>query len=329
MAGETFVTVVIIMLCWIVFLALDAFICGLLAIFTGITFKNAFLWGLFSLALPPVLIAYGALIERNMFKVREICITFEELPDSFDGYRIVHLSDIHARSFERRGKQLKKAVDMVNSLNPDLIAFTGDLITMGPDELDNHEMTLGMLKAADGVISVLGNHDYCIYSDLEAPDKAKQVEKLIQAEKDMGWDLLLDDNRIIRRDNDSIAVIGVQNTSPSRHFPSKGDLRKASEGTEDIFRILLTHDPMHWESEVLGKDYPLTLSGHTHAMQLSLLGWSPSSLIFRQHRGLYAEKGQHLHVNTGLGETIFPARIGVRPEITLITLKAKKRATHG
>jgi predicted MPP superfamily phosphohydrolase len=118
-------------------------------------------------------------------------------------------------------------------------------------------------------------------------------------------------------------VIGVQNTSPSRHFPSKGDLKKASKGTNGMFRIVLSHDPMHWENEILGQDYPLTLSGHTHAMQLSLLGWSPSSLLFDHHRGLYTRDGQSLYVNPGLGETIFPARIGVRPEITVITLNRR------
>jgi predicted MPP superfamily phosphohydrolase len=137
----------------------------------------------------------------------------------------------------------------------------------------------------------------------------------------MGWNLLINKNIIVSRGTDSIAIIGVENTSPSKHFPSRGELIKASEGTEGMFRILLTHDPMHWEAEILGKDYPLTLSGHTHAMQLSLQGWTPSSLMFRQSRGIYSEGSQHLYVNIGLGETILPVRIGARPEITLITLR--------
>ena len=151
------------------------------------------------------------------------------------------------------------------------------------------------------------------------------MDDLIAGEKSLGWDLLPDENRIIRRGSGSIAVIGVQNTSPSKHFPSKGDLKKASEGTDGLFRIVLSHDPMHWESEIVGQDYPLTLSGHTHAMQLSILGWSPSSLMFDQNRGLYRIGDQAIYVNPGLGETIFPARIGVRPEITLITLKTDDR----
>ena len=147
------------------------------------------------------------------------------------------------------------------------------------------------------------------------------MDKVIEKEKAMGWNVLIDENRRITRGKDTIAVIGVENTSPSRHFPSKGDLTKASEGTEGLFRILLSHDPMHWDMEVLGKDYPLTLSGHTHAMQFALGKWCPSKYMFRQYRGLYTENSQHLYVNIGLGETIFPARIGAVPEITLITLK--------
>ena len=157
----------------------------------------------------------------------------------------------------------------------------------------------------------------------------------------MGWDLLMNENRVVRRGRDSIAVVGVENTSPSRHFPSKGNLPQAASGTEGMFRILLSHDPLHWDAEVVGQDFTLTLSGHTHAMQFSLLGWSPSRLMFPQYRGLYssdevsgtsgnadretgARSQQYLYVNPGLGETIFPARIGVRPEITLITLKTRK-----
>lgn len=321
MPAEISATLMIIVACWVILLALDILICAGLRLFWGIPFGKAFLWGLLSLILPPALTAYGALIERNCFRIKEVEITFEDLPREFEGYRIVHISDIHGRSFSGREKHLHKAVDMINSLTPDMVAFTGDLITLSPDELDGLVPVLGSLTAKDGVFSVLGNHDYSIYSDSSPQERQKHVEDLIAKEKTLGWNLLLDENRIITRGRDSIAVIGVQNTSPSRHFPSKGDLKKASKGTEGSFRIVLSHDPMHWESEILGQDYPLTLSGHTHAMQFSILGWSPSSLMFDQYRGLYESNGQAIYVNPGLGETIFPARIGVRPEITLITLK--------
>ena len=320
MTFELSSTLMIILLCWIILTIADIAVCGLLKLILGLPFKKAFLWGLLALILPPVLIAYGSFIERNCFRVKEITIRTENIPEVFDGYRIVHISDIHARSFNGREKHLQRAMDKINELKPDMIAFTGDLITMTPDELDSHSLALSSLKAADGVFSVLGNHDYSMYSDASPEERQEHMETLIDAEKGLGWDLLMDENRIIRRGTDSIAVIGVQNTSPSRHFPSKGDLSMASKGSDGMFRILLSHDPMHWEAEILGQDYPLTLSGHTHAMQFSLLGWSPSSLMFKQYRGLYTRNGQSLHVNPGLGETIFPARIGVRPEITLLTL---------
>ena len=311
----------ILILCWIVLLVLDLAVSGIIRAVAGVSFKRAFLWGLLSLLLPPAAILYGSLIERNTFRVKEIELTYENLPEGFKGYRIVHISDIHARSFSKREKSLQRAVDKINALDPDMIAFTGDLITMTPDELDPISAVLSSMKARDGVFSVLGNHDYCMYSDMSQTEKQKCLEDLIIKEREMGWDLILNEHRIIRKGKDSIAVIGVENTSPSRHFPSRGDLDKASEGTEGMFRLLLSHDPMHWEAEIIGKDYPLTLSGHTHAMQVSILGWSPSSLIFKHHRGLYTEGIQNIYVNKGLGETIFPARIGAIPEITLITLK--------
>ena len=321
MTFELSSTLMIILLCWIILTIGDLAVCGLLKLIVGIQFKKAFLWSLLALLLPPVIIAYGSLIERNCFRIKEITIQAANLPEAFEGYRIVHISDIHARSFSSREKHLQRAMDKINSLDPDIIAFTGDLITMTPDELESHAPALSSLKAKDGTFSILGNHDYSMYSDATEEARQRHLETLIGKEKALGWDLLMDENRIIRRGGDSIAVIGVQNTSPSHHFPSKGNLTMASEGTEDMFRILLSHDPMHWEAEILGQNYPLTLSGHTHAMQFSLLGWSPSSLMFKQFRGLYTKNGQSLHVNPGLGETIFPARIGVRPEITLITLR--------
>ena len=320
MTFELSSTLMIILLCWIILTIADLTVCGLLKLIFGLPFKKAFLWGLLALLLPPIIIAYGSLIERNCFRIKEITIKTTDLPESFDGYRIVHISDIHARSFNGREKHLQRAMDMINELKPDMVAFTGDLITMTPDELESHTHALGSLKARDGIFSVLGNHDYSMYSDAGPEARQKHMETLISAEEALGWELLMDENRIFRRGTDSIAVIGVQNTSPSRHFPSKGNLTIASKGTEGMFRILLSHDPMHWEAEILGQNYPLTLSGHTHAMQFSFLGWSPSSLMFKQFRGLYTRGDQSLHVNPGLGETIFPARIGVRPEITLLTL---------
>ena len=344
MSAEIFSTLSIILLCWIALIAADAIVSTILKLTAGIAFKKAFLWGLISLLVPPVFILYGTLVERNIFKVKTVEIGFTDLPSGFDGYRIVHISDIHARSFIGREKHLKRAVGKINALEADMIAFSGDLITMGPAELDGLSEILSGLKAADGVFSVLGNHDYSMYSDMG--EEGKAMERLIGEERAMGWNLLMNGNAVIRHGLDSIAVVGVENTSPSRHFPSKGDLTRAAAGTDGMFRILLSHDPLHWESEIIGQDFPLTLSGHTHSMQFSLLGWSPSRYMFPQYRGLYStdksgssrsrssgaeqqEIGnpdtnlQYLYVNPGLGETIFPARIGVLPEITLITLRKK------
>lgn len=311
----------VIIISWILLLMLDAIVSGISTLIFDVRFTKVFMWGLISLAIPPAAIAYGALIGRNIYTINKIELSFDNLPESFDGYRIVHISDIHARSFENRTESLAKAVEKINSLDADLIAFTGDLITLVPDEVDIISRELGSMKSEDGVVSVIGNHDYGTYAPDDPDTDVPRLDILVSKEKSLGWEPLLNENRIIRRGCDSIAVIGVENTSPSGHFPSGGNLHKASEGTDSLFRILLTHDPQHWEAEVRGKGYPLTLSGHTHAMQLSLFGWSPSRYIFKQYRGLYRMKGQYLYVNVGLGETILPARIGASPEITLITLK--------
>ena len=297
---------------------------GIIAVASNITFKKAFTTGLLALFIPPLVMAYGAWIGRERPQLKEVELRLENLPESFDGYRLVQISDIHARSYANRQKSLQRIVGIINSQNPDLIVFTGDIITLDASELESIKEILKELKAKDGIVAVVGNHDYGIYSDPAHKRPSGEIlSDVIKEEKTMGWNVLMDENMKISRNQDSIAVVGVQNTSPSRHFPSKGNLNKASVGTEGMFRILLTHDPMHWEAEILGKDYPLTLSGHTHAMQFSLLGWCPSRYIFKQYRGLYSEGQQHLYVNIGLGETILPFRIGTPPEITLITLRCR------
>lgn len=322
LSTETISIIGITIICWLLFVVLDLIISGIASLAFGLSFRRIFLWGLLSLIIPPVLMTYGALIERNIYQVKEVELSFENLPESFDGYKILHISDLHARSFSKRQKSLRRAVEKINGQDADLIAFTGDLMTMVPEEISIISDALMALEAKDGTVSVLGNHDYGIYAEKDNGRSSDEIlEAIIRKEKELGWQLLMDEHIIIRRGTDSIAVTGVQNTSPSRHFPSKGNLGKASRGTEGMFRILLTHDPMHWEMEVTGKDYPLTLSGHTHAMQFSIFGWCPSRYIFRQYRGLYKNGDQYLYVNTGLGETIFPVRIGTPPEITAITLK--------
>ena len=324
MATEAIAITGILVVCSVGILIGDAAVSGIIAVASNITFKKAFTTGLLALFIPPLVMAYGAWIGRERPQLKEVEFRLENLPESFDGYRLVQISDIHARSYANRQKSLQRIVGIINNQNPDLIAFTGDIITLDASELESIKEILKELKAKDGIVAVVGNHDYGIYSDPSHKRPSGEIlSDVIKEEKTMGWNVLMDENIKISRNQDSIAVVGVQNTSPSRHFPSKGNLNKASEGTEGVFRILLTHDPMHWEVEILGKDYPLTLSGHTHAMQFSLLGWCPSRYIFKQYRGLYTEGQQHLYVNIGLGETILPFRIGTRPEITLITLRTR------
>ena len=322
MYSELLVTAILFLAVCLVITLLDALVCLLLCLAGGISFKVAFCRGLLALLVPAAVLAWGIIVGRNHYRVREVELRFDNLPEAFRGYRIVQLSDIHSRSFRHRTRSLRRAVKKVNSLGADLIAFTGDIITISPDELDITAPILGRLHAEDGVVSVLGNHDYGVYM---SPGRgvhhtAGCTAEIVRRERQLGWKVLLDENVTITRGDDTLAVLGVQNTTPSPHFRSAGDLQKASEDTEGLFRILLSHDPMHWDMEVVGKDYPLTLSGHTHAMQFSLFGWCPSRYMFRQYRGLYEEGGQKLYVNIGLGETIFPARIGTPPEITLITL---------
>ena len=339
MSLELTSTLILLLLCSVLLVALNALIGGIAALVFKTTFGKVFRWGFLSLAVPVLCVLYGFFIERNVFRTKEVEICFSNLPKGFDGYRIVQLSDIHSRSFRGRPGILQKAVNKVNALDADLVAFTGDIITMSPDELDVTGPILCGLRAKDGIVSVLGNHDYGVYArpgggqvkaldcsrEVAAKQKAPGCSREVAArQKILGWDILLDENRIIRRGTDSIAVVGVENTTPSPHFDSKGNLAKASIGTEGLFRILLSHDPMHWEAEVKGAGYPLMLSGHTHAAQFSFFGWSPSGWMFRQYRGLYdGGDDEYLYVNVGLGETIVPVRVGARPEIAVITLRRK------
>lgn len=325
MSTEFISIVLLLVLCSILFSIIDVAVSGLLALIFGICFKKAFCWGLLSLLIPPILIAYGILIGRNCYQVKEIELSYPNLPSSFDGYRIVQLSDIHSRSFQHRLQSLQKAVNLANAQHPDLIVFTGDLMTISPEEVDITGPVLRQLQASDGVISIIGNHDYGIYMSHSGRQQMAGIpmEVLVEKEKSLNWQVLLNDHCFIHRNGDSIAIVGVENTSPSKYFPSTGKLKQAATGTEGHFRILLSHDPMHWEQEVVGQDFPLMLSGHTHSAQFSFFGCSPSRWVFKQYKGLYSKGMQKLYVNIGLGETIIPLRIGARPEITVITLKTE------
>ena len=312
-----FLSVIIILLVVCLLLTLlDLAVAGLLAWLGHLAFRRCFLWGLLSLLIPVLLLAYGILIEPNTCRVKRVEISLPTLPAAFDGYQIVQLSDIHCRSFQHRHRALQRCVDKANALQPDLIAFTGDIVTLTSDELKDTRPILSQLHARDGILSIVGNHDYCTYGH-----ETDGLRHVVNIEQDMGWHVLLDSHVVLHRCTDSLAIAGVHNISTNHHFPSTGNLSQALKGTQGLFVILLSHDPTHWDLQVVGRDIPLTLSGHTHAAQTSILGWTPARLWYNQYRGLYQKNHQSLYINQGLGETIFPARIGVPPEITLITLR--------
>lgn len=289
--------------------------------------------------LAAVIAACGVLCEamiatfltRYDVDVNQVTITFDNLPENFDGYRIAQFSDFHVDSYGHDTTFVKKAVDAINAENPDIILFTGDIVSGKADEIKPFLNSLRQLRSPDGTISILGNHDYsdyCTWPD----DNAKKADhtKLINYERSIGWDLLLNESRSIHRDNDSIMIIGVENIA-NPPFVTYGDLKKSYPNLKDgNFKILLSHNPTHWKEEVIpDSNISLTLSGHTHAMQMviHLLGkdFSPSSFIYHEWKGLYhSDSQQYLYVNTGLGCVGMPARFGVKPEITIITLKCTK-----
>lgn len=272
-----------------------------------------------------VLVVYGNRVGRFKVRTNELGLQFDGLPKSLDGFRIVHISDIHLGSWAKHPHKLEDLVHRIVSLDPDAIAFTGDLVAMSEEEFAPFAHILSQLKAKEGVFSVLGNHDYLPYlDDLDDEEKERRKDKLVEMEREIGWTVLLNSHALVRRGGDSLAIIGCENQSLGVHnVVMRGDLGAATEGTDGLFRILLTHDPTHWRAEVLGKtDIPLTLSGHTHGGQARILGFNLSRLFYKEDAGLYEEAGQRLYVNTGLGSTI-PSRIGVPPEITLIELRRK------
>lgn len=265
---------------------------------------------------------YGIVIGWKKVMVESVEISSSRIPESFDGYKIVQLSDFHIGTYQASPQTVERIVDRVNSLNPNLIVFTGDIVNVTSEEMDQFKDVLKRLKARDGILSVLGNHDYCLYKKYKAPDTPlRQLGKVIENEKEIGWRLLRNESVQIRHGNDSIAVIGVDNAG-SRMFPDKSDLPKAMQGIPaDEYKILLSHDPSHWRREVLPTtDIDLTLSGHTHAMQFKIGNWSPSKWAYPEWGGMYAEEAQRLYVSTGVGENI-AFRFGAYPQIVVLTLR--------
>ena len=265
---------------------------------------------------------YGATEGKQHFQVKEVEIESVDIPHAFDGYRIVQLADIHAGSWGDNTDAIQKAVNIIHKLEPDLIVFTGDLVNNLASELDAFIPIFAQLNAKDGVYSVLGNHDYSTYIQWDTPQQQEeQLDSLKSKQAQMGWTLLNNRHVKIYQGNDSIALIGVEN-SGRPPFPDRAKLAEAMSGTEGMFKILLSHDPSHWRREVLPEtDIQLMLAGHTHAMQVTLFGRSLSEFLYPEWKGLYTEGTQALYVNIGIGYVGMPFRFGAWPEITVLTLK--------
>ena len=272
-----------------------------------------------------VLTGYGFLFGFQQFEVRYVEYASPDLPAAFDGYRIVQFSDAHVASMT--AWMVQRAVDSINAQHADAIVFTGDMQNIWPDELPSEVPYFRALKAKDGVFAVLGNHDYAVYQDCEEAEKTANCAKTVKGFRDMGFDLLLNEHRIICRDSDSIAIAGMENWGKVKRMPRRGDVKKTlaqpSAISPQTFTVMLSHDPTAWREKILPEcNAQLTLSGHTHGGQIELLGWSPVSLNYREWGGLYKEGTRALYVSTGLGALI-PFRLGLPGEIVVITLRAK------
>lgn len=278
--------------------------------------------------IPAVGFLYGMVSGAYKYRVHKVKVPSPNLPPEFDGFKIIQLSDIHVGSFVNDAG-LKKAFDLVEGLNADLILFTGDLVNNEASELNGYEEQFKRLKAPHGVYSVLGNHDYGDYVQWPSADeKSQNLEKLKEQQKSFGWRLLMNEHVPIERNGAKIGLLGIENWGGNMRFPRYGKMKEAATGTEHYpFKILMSHDPSHWDMQVL-LDYPevdLTLSGHTHGMQFGIeipgFKWSPVKYIYKNWAGLYRKGQQFLYVNRGLGFLGYPGRLGIWPEITLIELQ--------
>lgn len=287
--------------------------------------------GIILAALTFALMWWGALFNRYNIQINEVNVRVEGLPKDFAGYRIAQISDLHVGTYGNDTTFVHKLVEEVNSLQPDLIVFTGDIVNRRTDELEPFVHPLSRLKARDGVISILGNHDYGDYFDWGSPaEREANLERLMDLQIEMNWELLTNSSTLIYGDNanDSIIIIGVENWGDPP-FPTYGDLAASySTPGDSAVKILLTHNPAHWVEEIAPNDslkIDLTLSGHTHAMQMSIGHISPAVFRYKSWGGLYdsPDGRRPLYVNIGTGTVGMPMRVGATPEITLFTLFPK------
>ena len=277
--------------------------------------------------LPMMGLSFGILSGAHDYRVRRRDVYSPHLPKAFDGIRLVQISDIHTGSFFNK-TAVRGGVDLINQERGDMILFTGDFVNNQSDEAKPYLNLFAKVKAPLGVHAVMGNHDYGDYHRWDSMTEKKQnIKDLHQMHRYMGWNIMLNENKIITADGESIALLGLENWGAGR-FSKYGDMSKTYEGTQEIpYKILMSHDPSHWDAQVLSEypDIDLMLAGHTHGMQFGVeigdFRWSPSQYVYKQWADLYQKGTQSLYVNRGFGFLGYPGRIGILPEITVLTLK--------
>ena len=282
---------------------------------------------LIAVAVPLTTFGIGIASGAHNYRLRKKTVYLKNLPSAFDGISIGQLSDIHSGSFFSR-QGVKKGLDLLLDEKPDVIFFTGDLVNDETSEVSKYKDLFSKITAPLGVFSTLGNHDYGDYknwSNIE--DKKKNLADLVRVHKEMGWDILMNENRTLKVDGEEIAIIGVENWGAGR-FSKYGDLEKAYTGIEEKpVKLLLSHDPSHWDAQIRPQfsDIDITFAGHTHGFQFGVeigdFRWSPSKYIYKQWADLHQEENQYLYVNRGFGFIGYPGRIGIMPEVTIIELK--------
>ena len=269
---------------------------------------------------------YGSFVGFDQITVKEMTYESAELPEAFDGYRIVQFSDAHVGTYiGGREHLLSAVVDTINAQSPDMVVFAGDLQNREPQEIRPFVDVLGGIKAKDGVFSVIGNHDYADYIEATPDIKEENEKETRELEIKMGWRLLVNEHEVVRRGADSIVIAGLDNDGDGKKFPQRGDVRKALEGVSDsAFVVMAEHDPTCWRRKILPESRAqLTLSGHTHAMQFMIGNWSPASFVYKEWGGLFSEGARALIVSTGIGGFI-PFRFGVPGEIIVVTMRRLK-----
>lgn len=284
------------------------------ALFLGATAVSGFMYGI---------------TNRYNYKIKRVRLSFPNLPEAFRGMKMVQISDIHSGSFDSH-EAVERGVQMVMEEKADIVFFTGDLVNNKHEEIIPYMDIFSKIKAPMGVYSSLGNHDYGDYAQWPSKEaKAENLSKLKAIHGQMGWRLMMNEHIILEKGDDKIAIIGIENWSAKPQFPKYGDMAKAYSGLPEQnipFKVLLSHDPSHWDAQVIPqyKDIDLMLAGHTHGMQFGIeipgFKWSPVKYVYKKWAGLYQEGKQYLYVNRGYGFLGYPGRLGIMPEITVFEL---------